>query len=159
MKLAETGRPSGGPIARTLGVRIPADIRTGARGIVGPGTGGMSVTPDDPLLLPRYGRPPNLAGGIGKDPVWEMREDRLGDGLGFRSVPRNPREHGFVMLLVARRVVSTAHKVQGVNACRYHHRLESWPFDPRSMFEDPNKSMGRRSVQLRPGGNRVIDFL
>ena len=63
------------------------------------------------------------------------------------------------MLLVAQRVISTARRVQGVNAYRYRHGCESWPSDPRIMLDDPSKMLQRKNVHLRPGGNRVISFL
>ena len=63
------------------------------------------------------------------------------------------------MLLVAQRVVSVAHKIQGVNAYRYSHRYSRWPTDPTILFDDPNKMLARKRIQLRPGGNRVISFL
>jgi len=63
------------------------------------------------------------------------------------------------MLLVAQRVVSRAHRVQGINSYRYRHEATPWPADPRTMFDAPNRMLVRKSVQLRPGGNRVLSFL
>jgi len=63
------------------------------------------------------------------------------------------------MLLVAQRVISTRHRVQGVNCYRYRHGAVSWPTDPRVMLDDPRKALERKDVHLRPGGNRVISFL
>ena len=63
------------------------------------------------------------------------------------------------MLLVAQRVISTARRVQGVNAYRYRHVRDPWPTDPHVMLEDPRKTQERKDVHLRPGGNRVISFL
>lgn len=62
------GRPAVGASASTLGVR-DVDIPTRPDGSVAPGTGGMSVTPDDPRELPQYRRPRAL-GGTGRHPVW-----------------------------------------------------------------------------------------
>ena len=44
---------------------------------------GMSAAPHDPANLPRNRRPPQLHGGIGKDPVWEIDTDDLGPELDF----------------------------------------------------------------------------
>ncbi len=63
------------------------------------------------------------------------------------------------MLLVAQRVVSVVHRIQGVNSYRYIHGNIQWPTDPAALFDDPNKVLARKSIQLRPGGNRVISFL
>ncbi len=63
------------------------------------------------------------------------------------------------MLLVAQRVISTARRVQGINAYRYRHGRDPWPTDPRVMLDDPSKTLERKNVHLRPGGNRVISFL
>ncbi|MBI4605105.1 MAG: hypothetical protein HY721_24340 [Planctomycetes bacterium] len=63
------------------------------------------------------------------------------------------------MLLVAQRVMSTRHRVQGVNTYRYRHGSGSWPADPRVMLDDPSKTLERKDVHLRPGGNRVVSFL
>lgn len=84
MKAAADGLPEVGPSARTLGVRPGVDIApTAPGGIVGPGDGGMSVAPDDPLGLARPRRPPAF-GGTGKDPVWYIDVDDLGPGLTVR---------------------------------------------------------------------------
>lgn len=63
------------------------------------------------------------------------------------------------MLLVAQRVISPTHKVQGVNAYRYRHRLAQWPSDPLVLFDDPGKVLERKTVHLRPGGNRITSYL
>ncbi len=96
MKPDASGFPSCGPTARTLGVRVPNDIAPDENGCVHPGTGGMSVAPDDPLRLPPHRRPPILGGGYGKDPVWKLLDARLGENLRFRPDPREPDDHGFV---------------------------------------------------------------
>ncbi len=96
MKMSNMGRPACAPTARTLGARSPDDITPDLEGKVHPGTGGMSITPGDPLLLPPHRRPSHLAGGYGKDPAWEIREEQLGSDLLLRLDPREPGEHGFV---------------------------------------------------------------
>ena len=98
MKAATDGLPEVGPTARTLGVRrgdstphndvtaiAPADP-------VSPGTGGMSVAPNDPANLPRNRRPASL-GGTGRDPVWEIDDTDLGADLNFNQ---DSTTHGVV---------------------------------------------------------------
>lgn len=67
---------------RTAGSHI--DINSDANGIVHPNTGGMSVTPDDPLHLPRHFRPRSL-GGRGKRPVWLISSVHIVDPLVARQ--------------------------------------------------------------------------
>ncbi|MCC7071013.1 MAG: hypothetical protein IT383_06815 [Deltaproteobacteria bacterium] len=85
------GHPEIGPSARMLGVRGGIDIPV-ERGLVRPGTGGMSVAPETPINLPRHRRPPGL-GGSGKDPVWCIGQSCLGPSLRFR---RDSPTHGVV---------------------------------------------------------------
>ena len=81
--------PEVGPSARLLGVR-PANRSTPdvpavyPQDVLGPGQGGMSVAPDDPMRLTRHRRPASL-GGIGQDPVWVLDVDDLGPLLQFRQ--------------------------------------------------------------------------
>jgi hypothetical protein len=44
---------------------------------------GMSAAPHDPANLPKNRRPPQLQGGLGKDPVWSIDTDDLGPELEF----------------------------------------------------------------------------
>lgn len=67
---------------RTTGPHI--DIESDALGLVHPGTGGMSVTPDDPIHMPRHFRPRDL-GGRGKRPVWLISSARIADPLAARQ--------------------------------------------------------------------------
>lgn len=83
MREASDGLPMIGPTARTLGVRPDDDISV-REGKVQPGTGGMSVAPDDPFHLPRHRRPPEF-GGTGKDPVWCIDIRDSGTDLSFRQ--------------------------------------------------------------------------
>ena len=97
MKEAQDGLPAVGPSGRLLGVRpgnaATADVlAVNPSDIVPPGTGGMSVAPGDPLFLQRHRRPIAL-GGIGRDPVWYIETDDLGDELVFRQ---DRPEHGLV---------------------------------------------------------------
>ena len=77
------GGPTIGPTARTLGVRPDDDIPV-INDRVAPGTGGMSVAPDSPMNLPDHRRPPQF-GGTGKDPVWGIEIDSLGNEIQFRQ--------------------------------------------------------------------------
>ena len=72
-----------GPTARTLGVRPGDDIPVVA-GRVSPGTGGMSVVPDNPMNLPDHRRPVPL-GGTGKDPIWGIDRGSLGGDVVYRQ--------------------------------------------------------------------------
>jgi hypothetical protein len=82
-----------------LGVRAPPnstpDVVTDLQGWVRPGTGGMSVSPDTPIHLHPARRPMKL-GGWGKDPLFSITTDYLGDGLQFRPDPRAPDRHGLI---------------------------------------------------------------
>ena len=75
-----------------LGVRVNIDIRPDELSRVRPGTGGMSVTPNDPSDLPRVHRPPEL-GGTGRRPVWRIAALQLPSDLVYRADPRKPT-HG-----------------------------------------------------------------
>jgi hypothetical protein len=87
--------PALGGSARTLGVRPGVDVPvTGPNAIVHPAQGGLSVSPNDPLNLPYFRRPPEFQ-GIGKDPVWSINDVELGPNLSYRPDPDNPG-HGFV---------------------------------------------------------------
>jgi hypothetical protein len=95
MRAESDGLPAVGPSARTLGVRPGIDVLATAPGdTVSPATGGLSVSPDDPLALPSFRRPPAF-GGTGKDPVWYLDVDDLGTGLAFRPDPSRSG-HGFI---------------------------------------------------------------
>jgi hypothetical protein len=95
MQAAEDGMPVVGPTARTLGARPRIDILVDPHGTVRPGTGGLSVSPDDPRNLPSHRRPPEF-GGTGKDTVWTIASSELGPELIYRPDPLNPTGHGFV---------------------------------------------------------------
>jgi hypothetical protein len=87
--------PELGSSARSLGVRPGIDVpATLPSDIVRPGQGGLSVSPDDPVNLPPYRRPPAF-GGTGKDAVWVIQDMHLGGALVYRPDPMNPR-HGFI---------------------------------------------------------------
>lgn len=94
MKPDGDGSPRCGDTGATLGVRY-RDLAAGEDGLVHPGKGGLSVTPDDPLLMPEEFRPLAL-GGIGRLPVFEISEDALGASFSIRSDPKRPARHAFI---------------------------------------------------------------
>lgn len=92
----DEGRPKIGAGNFMLGARVPTDIKPDADGMVGPGRGGMSVTPNDPSGLPPHLRPITLAGGLSTLPVFSIRSPKLGQSLRFQPAKRLPERHGFV---------------------------------------------------------------
>jgi hypothetical protein len=95
MRSDETGQPLCGSESNMLGVRPGVDIRPDHVGQVLSGRGGLSVTPDDPKLLPPHVRPPRF-GGKGKLPVFELPTASLGALLRYRPDAERPDRHGFV---------------------------------------------------------------
>jgi hypothetical protein len=89
------GRPLVIATARGLGVRSLIDIDVDEDGMVEPDTGGMSVSPESYEYLPVHRRPPTL-GGTGLDPVWEIDDTEIGDGLAYREDEDEPLPHGVV---------------------------------------------------------------
>ncbi|MEA2512430.1 MAG: hypothetical protein QOJ59_1917 [Thermomicrobiales bacterium] len=85
--------PRTGASASTLGARPDRDIAPDKYGIVFPGTGGMSVTPDNPAFLP-----PNMLTEVqrGKMFVFEIGVVDLLPNLSYRPDPAKPLVHGFV---------------------------------------------------------------
>ena len=95
MKEDANGLPQIGQSSRCLGVRPRIDVPAALPADpVHPGQGGMSVSPDDPMSLPYFRRPPDL-GGTSRDPVWRMAEADLGRDLLYRADPARAG-HGFV---------------------------------------------------------------
>jgi hypothetical protein len=95
MKEDTARQPQLGGSARTLGIRLGRDVSAlSASDLVHSGQGGMSVSPDDPLHLPLYRRPPEF-GGTGTDPVWFLDVADLGPQLCYRPDPKNSG-HGFI---------------------------------------------------------------
>jgi hypothetical protein len=78
-----------------LGARNPVDIEPDGDGLVGPGVGGVSVSPDSPEKLPRHRRPPSW-GGTGLDDVWAISVSEHGEKLIFSPDPDQPETHGFI---------------------------------------------------------------
>jgi hypothetical protein len=100
MKAAVDGMPVCEDTARGLGVRVAGpggrgDIVVRPDGSVSPETGGMSVTPDDPLRMNALRRPRAL-GGVGKDPLFVTGTPALGEDLAVRRDPGDPGRHAFV---------------------------------------------------------------
>jgi hypothetical protein len=79
------GMPKVGLSGRRLGARpgrgFGTDIEIDEKGRVHPATGGISVAPDDPMNLHELRRPRSLPGGHGKDPVWCIQVQNLGEDL------------------------------------------------------------------------------
>lgn len=84
------GLPQVGRSARQLGIRprdrLPHNDVSAAspEDVVAPGEG-MSVAPDQPANLPKNRRPPEVNGGTGKDPVWEIDTDEIGPNLHYHQ--------------------------------------------------------------------------
>lgn len=95
MRSGDDALPLPGAAARLLGVRPGIDLVLNADGAAQPQTGGLSVAPDDPLLLPEHRRPLEF-GGTGNDPVWRIRVGDLDPRLAYRPDPDNPEGHGFI---------------------------------------------------------------
>ena len=100
MKKDADDLPTVEPSGRGLGVRPRIDLPVEEDGQVGPGTGGMSVSPGSIWFLPPHRRPRRLGqGSTGRDEdvVFTVQRGRLdGHGLGFRPDPNRPLQHGFV---------------------------------------------------------------
>ena len=98
MKVAPDGLPKTGLASRLLGVRTGDkapnnDVKAvDLADIVAPGTGGMSVAPDDPYYLHPAIRPPEF-GGTGVGAVWVIDETDLPSELCFRQ---NMPNHGMI---------------------------------------------------------------
>lgn len=84
MRAEVDGKPECGSTHRTLGVLVPDDIAPDAQGRVHPGTGGMSVAPDDPMHLQPHRRPRALL-GTGPDPVFVIDVSEIGATLAARQ--------------------------------------------------------------------------
>src|SRR5262245_34583339 len=87
------GFPRVGRSARMLGIRPGDDIERDTDGYVHPGTGGLSVAPDDPYRL-SYHRRPKTLGGKCKDPVWALDAASLPASLTYRADV--PERHGVI---------------------------------------------------------------
>lgn len=94
------GIPKVGRGARLLGVRVPEDIIPNQKGMVGPGSGGMSVAPSSMWNLPNHRRPRGMRrGSAGKpdDYIYSLIETSIPvDKLSVRLDPIDPEKHAFV---------------------------------------------------------------
>lgn len=99
-----TPASDGGPVvtssARGLGVRVPDDICPDAAGMVGPGLGGLSVSPGSIWNLPAHRRPRTIGRGStghAVDAIYETTPHALTPwSLVVREDPAAPRTHAFV---------------------------------------------------------------
>lgn len=98
----ENGLPRAEASKTGLGVVVGSgpddDIPLQADSLLHPRTGGMSVSPDDPMFLPAWRRPKKF-GGTGKHPVWAISSDRIRDHITYWPDPPNPEgviDHGLV---------------------------------------------------------------
>ena len=93
---AEGEHPVLGRTNYRLGVRINAgdlsDITIDDLGQVNYGFEGMSVTPDDPMRLQPYRRPPEWGGNARRPyPIWCISLGDLGNDLAYQADERTPR--------------------------------------------------------------------
>lgn len=84
--MGDDGMPVVGQQATTLGARVPKDI-VSEGGIVHPGTGGMSVTPEGGVMREFGGK--NLR-------TFCISCSDLGPNLRYVPDPKNPLNHGFI---------------------------------------------------------------
>src|SRR5664279_5980835 len=98
MTPTEDSLPSVGPSKRSLGA-LPSETDS-ADGTFGPGTGGMSVSPDSPWHIPHHRRPRWMgrgATGPTQDGVFGIENKALHvTALAGRPDPSNPAMHAFV---------------------------------------------------------------
>ena len=94
------GGPKMGRNARKLGVRIPEDIAPDEKGLVRPGTAGMSVAPSSMWNIPNYRRPRGMhrgSTGPSGDFIYAIAEAAIpAVRLAIRSDPEQPQRHAFV---------------------------------------------------------------
>ena len=92
------GLPSVGPSKRMLGA-LPSETNS-TDGTFGPGTGGMSVSPDSPWYIPHHRRPRWMGrGATGPAQDWVFGIDNGAlyvAALAARLDPGNPTMHAFV---------------------------------------------------------------
>ena len=97
-----SGLPAVGPSKRMLGVLPTETNRTD--GTFGPGTGGMSVSPDSVWNVPHHRRPRGMGRGStgpSQDCVFRIENDALAfASLSARLDPPDSRKHAFVEPLV-----------------------------------------------------------
>ncbi len=85
--------------ARGLGIRVPTDIEPDERGVVAPGTGGLSIASGSMWNLPHHRRPRRLARGSAGpdgDRVYAIDETTIHEPLAVKPDPRAPQIHSFI---------------------------------------------------------------
>jgi hypothetical protein len=75
---------------------IRPDIRVSAKGLVQPGTGGMSTAMPPIDNLPPHRRPPKHGGDDSRCEVYELETGDLPDELRERVDPHGPERHVFI---------------------------------------------------------------
>ena len=127
MTPAENGLPSVGPGKRMLGA-LPSETNS-TDGTFGPGTGGMSVSPDSPWHIPHHRRPRGMgrgATGLAQDWVFGINNGALDDAaLKARLDPGNPARHAFVEPLTN----ITLHAHTSALATTQTAWRRAWPLD------------------------------
>ncbi len=140
----ENGVPRACPTPKCLGVRVGPgefdDIPLQEDGLLHPGTGGMTVVPDDPMFIPEWRRPKALPGGKSKDPLWVISHDRLPDQLAYR--PDDPDENGIVIhgLVEPAAIVAEAQFQADLASTQDDWREVLLPHDPTG--QTPNAAVG-----------------
>jgi hypothetical protein len=97
----EDGLPMLGKTGRYLCCRSSGkfrDLDIGEDGTVGPGDGGVSVSPPPVHNLHPSKRPPTSEhpDGYGEDPIFELETEELPGELEYRADPKDPDRHGFI---------------------------------------------------------------
>src|SRR5438309_680851 len=100
MRPEKDGLPVIGRSARALGVRVPEDIAADSAGNVGPGCGGMSVSPETPWKVPNHRRPRGMGRGStgpAGDFIYEIDGAPVAQvGLRVRPDVSHPDRHAFI---------------------------------------------------------------
>ena len=120
--------PVVGSSARSLGVRVPDDIRPDGAGQVLPRSGGVSVSPGSMWNLPAFRRPRGMKrGSTGPISDWvyssSLRSLAGAGSLTVRLDPDRPEEHAFVEPAYAMPVEAY---VMAIGATRPHWQ-RAWP--------------------------------
>lgn len=91
----DTGVPLCGSDDCMLGVRPGVDVHPDGGGLIHPGRGGMSATPNSPKGLPPHLRPESL-GGFSRLPVFFTSVETLPRSLSYVPSQKKPERHGEV---------------------------------------------------------------
>jgi hypothetical protein len=91
----DNGVPLCGSDDCMLGVRPGVDVQPNGDGLVHPGRGGMSATPNNPIALPPHLRPESL-GGFSRLPVFFVSVETLPQSLSYVPSQKRPERHGEV---------------------------------------------------------------